>query len=210
MTLMQVRSGILVDPLNLKTEQVNIDDIAHSLARQCRFNGHSRVFYSVAEHSCRVSDVLSPYGSAVQLAGLLHDAGEAYYGDIVTPVKNELPELRAALAAVDKTILEKFGAPFPLPDLVHEADYRMLATEAMSLFKEPPEGWRNCAAWFGEGRWPAIYANQAPEGWHPGRAEVEFVGRYLRLAKVPVHEKLPLATAPFMFEEMGDGSDTGA
>lgn len=205
MTVMQIHSGLLIEPLAIRPDQISITDIAHSLSRQCRFNGHSNRFYSVAEHSCRVADVLEPYGSAMQLAGLLHDAGEAYYGDIVTPVKDSLPELRDILSCVDQTIMAKFGVAYPLHDLVHEADYRMLATEAMALLKEPEEGWVNCSAWFGEGRWPTIYANQTPEGWHPNRGDVEFMRRFYKFTSAPVDEKLPLSTAPFMFEEMGDG-----
>ena len=66
-----------------------IEDIAASLAKICRYNGHTRVPYSVAQHSIWVARQIkaSGYGAKLQLAGLMHDAAEAYLGDMPTPVQ---------------------------------------------------------------------------------------------------------------------------
>src|ERR1051326_5301684 len=77
-------SGRWINPLNPRPEDIDIVDIAHALSNQCRFTGHTRFFYSVAQHSCLVSDeCANPH----KLGGLLHDASEAYLSDIARPIK---------------------------------------------------------------------------------------------------------------------------
>src|ERR1041385_9159273 len=79
-------SGRWINPLNPDPEQINIEDIAHSLSNQCRFTGHTKHFYSVAQHSCLVADLC---GYAKGLGGLLHDGTEAYMSDIARPIKSQ-------------------------------------------------------------------------------------------------------------------------
>ena len=76
-------------PLTPRQEDIDIEDIAHSLSRLCRFNGHCKSFYSVAEHSYRISYIVPP---EFALWGLLHDAGEAYLSDLPRPIKHQIPE----------------------------------------------------------------------------------------------------------------------
>lgn len=66
-----------------------LEDVAHALALQNRFNGHTRRPYCVAEHSLLVADIAFADGASVsqQLAALMHDAHEAYTGDVISPVK---------------------------------------------------------------------------------------------------------------------------
>jgi hypothetical protein len=127
-----------VDPLNATVDEINIEDIAHSLSRQCRYNGHCDGFMSVARHSIWVSERLESLGlsTEIQLVGLLHDAAEAYLGDLVRPLKHSefgkiYLEVEAALEAV---IAEKFGIPYPFPPEVYEADgYVLLELELPDL-----------------------------------------------------------------------------
>ena len=88
----QTYTGRLVNPFDIKEGDISIEDIAHSLSMQCRFNGNTNKFYSVAEHSINVSLILSSMPAKTQLLGLLHDATEAYLSDIPTPVKKYLPD----------------------------------------------------------------------------------------------------------------------
>jgi len=101
-------SGISFWPLLPNPDDIRIDDIAHALAHQCRFAGHTRLFYSVAEHSVRVSQLCRPEDA---LWGLLHDASEAYLSDVPAPLK-ELPEFepyRAAERNLQGAVAQRFG-----------------------------------------------------------------------------------------------------
>ena len=117
--------GERIDPAVIK-----IEDIAHSLSMQCRFNGHTEEFYSVAEHSLIMSYQVSDKAA---LYALLHDAAEAYIGDIVTPLKTD--EMRVCEDRIMAAILEALGLEVPLETIieVQEADMRMLATEVNQL-----------------------------------------------------------------------------
>lgn len=130
-------------PLDPRPEDVNIFDIAHALSNMCRFGGHVREFYSVAEHSVRVSLRLRQMGEsiAVQLWGLLHDAGEAYLFDACRPVKVVMPELSTIEGRIMLAICDHFELP-PIPShAVHQADNELLVTEARDLLPRGVEEW---------------------------------------------------------------------
>ena len=128
--LMKTRSGRKVDPLNLKAEDVCLEDIAHALSNLCRFSGHVETFYSVAEHSIRVADIVPP---AYKLQGLLHDATKAYLGDLIRPIKYQLPRYLEAEKVAWIVIAERFNIQPILHSSVKEADEIMLHTEAIHL-----------------------------------------------------------------------------
>lgn len=89
-TIATFPSGVHVDPLNLRPEQVRLVDIAHALGMLCRFNGHVRYFYSVAQHSAEVSYGIWQVQRSLALPALLHDAAEAYLGDQIRSLKQHL------------------------------------------------------------------------------------------------------------------------
>lgn len=128
-------TGRAVYPLDLRPEDVCIDDIAHALSLQCRWGGHTREFYSVAEHSVRVA-LLCPIEH--RLWGLLHDAAEAYLIDVPRPLKGtpDLAAYRMAEHNAMRAICEAFDLPLEMPAVVAEADDILLATEARDLL--PP------------------------------------------------------------------------
>lgn len=135
MSTIQVYSGGLIDPINPNPEDINITDVAHSLAYMCRFAGHTKVFYSVAEHSIRVSELVPDDD---KLWGLLHDASEAYLVDIPSPLKNDLFGARyrdVELRLMD-VIIKKYGLPSEMPASVKKADNVMLATEVRDLLNK--------------------------------------------------------------------------
>lgn len=80
----QTYSGLLVDPLHLSIQDIRLEDIAHALSNLCRFTGHVRTFYSVAEHSVWVSRLVPEWAAKY---ALIHDASEAYLQDIPSPLK---------------------------------------------------------------------------------------------------------------------------
>lgn len=121
-------------PLDPRPEDVSIDDISHALSMMCRYGGHCKMFYSVAEHSLRISQALP---SEYRLKGLLHDATEAYLCDLPSPVKRYMPEFKDAEKLIDKVIWEHFGLDLEEPAIVKEYDTRILADEMRVLM--PPE-----------------------------------------------------------------------
>lgn len=118
-------TGRYVNPLAPKPEDIHIHDIAHSLARLCRWNGHCDGFLSVARHSMWVANELP---TELKLWGLLHDATEAYLGDMTSPVKHSdaMQVYRDAEARLEQVIAEVFHLPYPMPDEVHDADRYVL------------------------------------------------------------------------------------
>jgi hypothetical protein len=123
---------------NPKSENVNLEDIAQALSKICRFNGHTKRFYSVAEHSLNVEKLLRKQGcnSQVRLYGLLHDAAEAYCCDIPRPLKALLQGYRQIEDGIMKVIYEAFGVPEPNTfqrQLIGLADDYILAVESKEL-----------------------------------------------------------------------------
>lgn len=108
----------------------DIHEIAHALSNLCRFTGHCREFYSVAQHSVLVSHIVPP---AHALAGLLHDAAEAYVGDMASPLKMLMPQYKDVERALDAIVSRAFRLPYPMPECVKEADLIALATEQRDL-----------------------------------------------------------------------------
>ena len=134
----QTFTGRVFHPIDPRVEEIEVADIAHSLSLQCRFNGHCRTFYSVAEHSVRVSNLL-PAEHA--LWGLLHDAGEAYLTDLPRPVKSQISDYCDMEDHLLERVAERFDLPWPIPAPVLAADDRMLVTEARDLMAPPPAPW---------------------------------------------------------------------
>lgn len=122
-------------PEDPRAGDFDIADIAHSLAHQCRYGGHCREFYSVAQHSVLVSLHCDP---ADALWGLLHDASEAYLVDLPRPVKSApcMAGYYAIEGAFMAAIAEQFGLPHGMPDSVKRADEALLAAEARDLMPE--------------------------------------------------------------------------
>jgi uncharacterized protein len=117
-------------------EDVHIEDIAHALSQLCRFGGHCRDFYSVAQHAVLVSRIVPPTDA---LWGLLHDAAEAYVVDVPRPLKHlsQFKGYRAIERLVMITICHRFNlVSFIQPESVTKADDQALATEARDLMKQ--------------------------------------------------------------------------
>lgn len=131
----------MVDLADPQPSDVNIPLIALSLSRQCRFNGCTTRFYSVAEHCCRLATLAANrgHGAEVQLWALLHDAHEAYTGDVTRPLQRMLGNAaRDALAAAQDAWDEAICARLDFhPDvhtlqIVADLDDEMLAIERAS------------------------------------------------------------------------------
>lgn len=141
-------------------EQVFIEDIAHALSQLCRFTGHTNQFYSVAQHSVAVS-LRVPKEFA--LWGLLHDAAEAYVGDMSSPLKSICPEYRGIEHNIMAAVCERFGLPYLEPLVVKEADYAECRAEAEMLFVRPEHA--------------------SVIGWGPVLAKLRFLNRFAELTR---------------------------
>lgn len=109
--------------------------LAVVLSRLARFNGHTREFYSVAQHSVIVADLLAHRSSWWQLAGLLHDAGEIILGDITTPVKSLAPTVKAIESLAQTAITVRYDLPTGILShaIIKRADMIALSTEHRDL-----------------------------------------------------------------------------
>lgn len=143
----ETASGLHYHFLSPQLDEITIEDIAMALANKCRFSGHTQ-FYSVAEHSVCVAYRLPP---TLRLAGLLHDAAEAYLGDIPSPLKQVLPEFKAIEKINEAAIENKFGISLNLFERVtiKKADTQALYTEAYYLLPSKAQDW----GMFAQGEW---------------------------------------------------------
>jgi uncharacterized protein len=128
-------TGREVNPLDLRPEDIDIQDIAHALACCNRFAGHAREPISVAQHSVYVSRLCGPQGHGLQ--GLLHDASEAYLGDVTKWLKAtpEFEGYRRAEHHAQQLVYRKFGCPAQEPLVVEWADRVMIRIEWEQSFQ---------------------------------------------------------------------------
>lgn len=131
-------SGRQFYPLAPTPEQIDIEDIAHGLAYQCRFNGQTRHFYSVAQHSLIVADLVP---KRLRLVALLHDAAEAYLGDMVKPLKQLFPLFSDIEAKVMGAIGLRYGIGNFDDRAIKRADLIALAMEKRDLMPNSTEPW---------------------------------------------------------------------
>lgn len=135
-TLIRTFKGRLVDIENILPSDIDVYDIAHALANIGRYVGHAPRFYSVAQHSCLVAQKCP---AEFQLEGLLHDAAEAYTGDLARPVKHLLNrwaegKLKKLEEDIERAIAIEFGLTFPWPDCVKQADNELLRIEQIHFW----------------------------------------------------------------------------
>jgi uncharacterized protein len=170
-------SGLYMSLTEPDETQFNISDIAHALSQICRFGGHTRQFYSVAQHSVLVSHLVP---KRYQLQALLHDAAESYCGDMVHPMKF-LPTMgsyRDYEGLMQMRLFEAFGVTLTADSIaaVKQADLTMLATERRDLMAPDMSPWPIL-----DGVTPR-YASILP--LMPMAAEAQFLKRFKELAGV--------------------------
>jgi uncharacterized protein len=178
--MQQLSFGRAFYPLDPRPAEIFLDDIAESLAKTNRFLGYTTAPYSVAQHCVFVSELIegAGHGNEAALWGLMHDAAEAYTGDVTKPIKRALDVVAPGAFAgieerIEKAISECFGLEWPMPAAVKEFDLVALSTEKRDLL------------WASDLEWGALPAPSvrviAPWNWR--RARREFLGRFRALMR---------------------------
>ena len=169
----ETQSGVRFEFNKPDPSQVSIMDIAYGLSKNCRFVGQCRKFYSVAEHSFNVARMLHQFPVEIQLAGLLHDASEAYITDVASPVKEHITGYQAMEDNIMKAIARKFHFEYPLHPAVKQADRAMLSNEAWHLLPSQGKDW----TMWGNRRAPVL-KEYRPVCMDPDQAAAVFLEAY--------------------------------
>ena len=166
--------GNYFDYTDPEAHQYSIGEIAHALARECRFGNHTIEHYSVAQHSVMASYIVPPEDA---YEALMHDAAEAFTGDIPRPLKQLLgPTFKAIEKRIEAAVFAHFGVRNPLPESVKHADIVMLATEQRDLLARKSD----------DGHVWALIEGVTPladriEPWSEQNARRAFMSRYFEL-----------------------------
>lgn len=172
MSWIQTYTGQKFDPAAPRAEDIDIVDIAHALSMLCRYGGHCKRFYSVAEHSVHASLHVAPENA---LWALLHDASEAYLVDVPRPIKPLLVGYRELEAGIMGAVCERFGLPPEEPVDVTRVDRALLFDERVANMEVAPEPWSTDVPPVG-----AVLAFMDPPS-----AEAAFLDRFRRLTQEP-------------------------
>lgn len=130
-------TGRMLDLSGPRPGDICLEDIAHHLARVCRFGGAVHEFYSVASHSCMVADIVAsrfPDDLRRQRAALLHDATEAYLGDMVSGLKRLNPDYKVLEDLWAGEVEATFDVRFRHDLDIKDADLRARLSECRDLF----------------------------------------------------------------------------
>lgn len=175
-TFIETFTGRAFWPLMPTKEALSVIDIAHALSNQCRYTGHVRWFYSVAQHCCLLARWLEDHGGSPLdcLQILMHDAPEAYLVDIARPVKQYMPEYRVWDHAINDVIREWMGwDKFPMPEIQDQLDSRVIVDERAQLMSDSGNDWGHDLKPVG------IHIAE----WSPLEAEVEFLRLYEKYSR---------------------------
>lgn len=172
--IIQTRKGLKFPLLKPVPGLIDVRDVAAHLAKLCRFTGACTSLYTVAQHAVLVSQLVPEEHARW---GLLHDAAEAYLGDLSAPLKGALEErapgvLKGIEDGLLRAVADRYGLPWPMPKAVHHADKVALATERRDLMV--PVSWP----------WPGELPPPAPTPivpWSPPQAEAAFLLRFVQL-----------------------------
>jgi uncharacterized protein len=166
----QTYSGRRFNPLKPNYEAIVLQDVAHSLSMMCRFTGHCRKFYSVAQHSVLVSYICDHRDA---LWGLLHDASEAYLIDVPRPLKRsgKFQAYKDFEKTMQEAICKRFSLSLGEPPSVKRADTQLLATEARDLMSPLHPDWKQ----------PVDPLPFTIDPWSPSQAKDAFIKRFFEL-----------------------------
>ena len=181
--------------LNPQVEEFCMEDVAHALSMICRYNGHAQRHYSVAEHSCLIADAvhkeirrqssphyIPPFTKGgdlhrlrVELSALVHDAAEAYIGDMTRPLKVKMLAFKEVEARIDLKVAEWLGLEYPFAKIIKEYDSRILHDERKQVMSQSTNMW---------GTDSLEPIGVEVQFWDNKRAKREFTDRFLYLTSM--------------------------
>lgn len=134
----QTFTGLEFFPLDPKVDQIQPLDIAHALSLKCRYTGHCEFFFSVAQHSCLLSDYVAHLGGSIvdQRWALMHDASEGYLPDVAGPIKRHIPGFVEIEDRLLRAIGDRFELPWPKNPWIADLDRLMYWRERRVLLKD--------------------------------------------------------------------------
>lgn len=180
-TSIMLVDGQAFDYLEPEKTTITLFNISHGLSHVCRYAGQCRWFYSVAEHSVHVSRLVPP---EMALMALVHDASEAFLGDVTTPLKKKLPFYREVEHRLEAHIARSFGLAFPFPPEIKQADLAAFACEQPKIMFGPvPAG-------YGRRDLPPA-ANFKPLCLDPYAANLAFNARFFEIVQNENHTDVP-------------------
>lgn len=122
----ELLNGQMFDFFNPSATEISVEELAHVLSNVCRFAGHVRYFYSVAQHAVNASLIVA---EGHEKAALLHDTAEGFTNDIVTPLKVQVPLFKDIETVIESDMARRFDFQYPLSPEVKLADLQMLKIE---------------------------------------------------------------------------------
>ena len=167
-----LQSGHYFDLLDPHGSEFTIEDIAQGLSMVCRFAGQCSAFYSVAEHSYHTSFLVD---GPLRRAALMHDASEAFIGDVTRPLKSVLPEYRAIENAIEAAIVDRFDIHGAADPGVKAADIVMLHAEQAAMMPRHVDRWTTSPD---DAPLPILFRH-----WTPRMARTVFLDRYVELSR---------------------------
>ena len=162
--------------LDPRPQDIELDDVQHALSMLCRFGGHTKKFYSVAEHSINVANRLYFFhGRKLARFGLFHDASEAVLVDIPKPIKPYITNYKEIEKKVQEVMYLKFCGMLPSPieeDYIKRVDTELLWIEGYQLMKSSTTIWENDGSW--QHYYPMCFGHRELDCWDPIQAKKEF------------------------------------
>lgn len=173
---MQFNDGTYWDGVNINNVPIlSVEAIAHALSNICRYGGHVRIHYSVAQHSVAIAAVADPMFFK---EAMLHDASEAYIGDIPAPMKHQIPEIKKFEEGIQRRIFEEYGLRWPIPNQIEYLDKAITQTEMQMFFDKVNPYIQKMLLEKTNGVQEFFLIPELEEAWPAEKAKQEFIRRF--------------------------------
>lgn len=178
----ELHSGKKFNPASFSGFNVKLDDIFVVLPRLCRYNGHTKRFYSVAEHCILMAEYVAKQSWATPrdvLVALHHDDAEYVLSDLVRPIKQDMPEFKIMEQLVEKVVFGALGLPTTLPNWLHTLDLQILVDERKHVINPSSNTWAiDGQPGLGVKPWKFMWRFESYVRWRFKRMHYKWMKRY--------------------------------